>query len=87
MLWWYPLLYGCETWTIEKRQERKLQALEMMCLRRVEGVSRMDRVRNKEVRKALGQEAMMDMVKEKQRKWKAKLEKMSEERLVKKVYT
>ena len=47
----------------------------------------MDRVRNKEVRKALGKEAMMDMVKEKQRKWKTKLEKMSEERLVKKVYT
>ena len=36
------LLYGCETWTILKRHESKLQAFEMMCtcLRRVEGVTR-----------------------------------------------
>ena len=77
------LLYGCETWTIHKS---KLQAFEMMCLRRVEGVTRKDRVRNEEVRKALGQEAVMDIVKEKQRKWKDKVEAMSEDRLVKKVY-
>ena len=45
------LLYGCETWTILKRHESKLQALEVMCLRRVEGVTRKDRVRYEEVRK------------------------------------
>ena len=80
------LLYRCETWTVQKRHESKIQAFEMMCLRRVEGVTRMDRVRNVEVRKALGQEAVMDIVKEKQKKWKEKLEEMSEDRLVKKVY-
>ena len=62
------LLYGCETGTILKRHESKLQAFEMMCLRRVEGVTRKDRVRNEEVRKTLGQEAVMDIVKEKQKK-------------------
>ena len=67
------LLYGCETWTILKRHESKLQAFEMMCLRRVEGVTRKDRVRNEEVRKTLGQEVVMDIVKEKQRKWKDKV--------------
>ena len=51
------LLYGCETWTVQKRHESKIQAFEMMCLRRV-GVTRMDRVRNVELRKALGQEAV-----------------------------
>ena len=64
------LLYGCETWTILKRHESKLQAFEMICLRRVERVTRKDRVRRDEVRKALGQEAVMDIVKEKQRRWK-----------------
>ena len=58
----------------------------MMCLRMVEGVMRKDRVRNKEMRKALGQKAVMDIVKEKQRKWKDKVETVSEDRLVKKVY-
>ena len=37
------LLYGCETWTILKRHESKLQAFEMMHLKRFEGK---DRVRN-----------------------------------------
>ena len=80
------LLYGCEAWTILKRHESKLQALEMMCLRRVEGVSRKDRVRNEEVRKTHGQKAVMNIVKEKQRKWKDKVEAMSENRLVKIAY-
>ena len=55
----------------------------------VEGVTRKNRVRNEEVRKALGQEAVIDIVKEKQRKWKQwwfEVEAMSEDRLVKKVY-
>ena len=80
------LLYGCETWTVQRRHVSKLQAFEMMCLRRVQGLTRMDRVRNEEVREALGQEAVIEMVKEKQRKWKAKLEQMRDNRLVKIVY-
>ena len=55
----------------------------MVCLRRVEGVTRMHRVRNVEVREALGQKAVIEIVKEKQRNWKEKLEQMSEDRLVK----
>ena len=40
-------------------------------------MTRKDRVRNDEVRKTLGQEAVMDIVKEKQRKWKDEVEKMA----------
>ena len=46
----------------------------------------MDRARNEEVREVLGQEAVIEMVKEKQGKWKAKLEQMRENRLVMIVY-
>ena len=42
------LLYGCETWTVQKRHDR-LQACEMMCLRRIEGVSRLDRMKNEDI--------------------------------------
>ena len=56
-----------------------------MSERRVERVTRKDRVRNEEVRKTLGQEVVMDIVKEKHRKWKDEVEAMSEGRLVKKV--
>ena len=48
------LLFGCEAWTMQRRHESKLQAFEMMCLRRAERVTRMDRVRNREMREALG---------------------------------
>ena len=80
------LIYGCENWTMQRRHESKLQASEMMFLRRVEGVSRLDRVRNEDVRRSLGQEAVVDMVKEKQRRWKVKMEEMNADRLVKQVY-
>ena len=80
------LTYGCETWTMQKRREGKIQACEMMFLRRVEGVTRMDRMRNEAVRRSLGQEAVLDIVKEKQRRWKVKMEEMDGDRLVKQVY-
>ena len=38
------------------------------------------------MREALGQKAVIEMVKEKQRQWKAKLERMRDDRLVKIVY-
>ena len=74
------MLYGCETWTLQKRHEGKLQALEMRYLRRV-GVTRVDRVRNEDVRQA----AILD-VKAKQIAWKIKLEQMNDDRLVNCVY-
>ena len=80
------LLYGCEMWTVQKRHESRLQACEMMCLRRVEGVTRLDRVRNEDIREFLGQMAEVDMMKIRQERWKEKLEGMDGGRLVKQVY-
>ena len=80
------LNYGCETWSVQRRHESKIQACEMMFLRRVEGVTRLDKVRNEDVRRSLGQEAVMDIVKKKQRRWKAKMEEMNADQLVKQVY-
>ena len=59
----------------------------MAYLKRVEGVSRIDRVRNADVREVVRQEDVMEKVKRKQRTWKENLEKMEDDRLVKKVYT
>ena len=33
------LMYGCETWSLAKRQQSKIQATQMNVLRRFEGVS------------------------------------------------
>ena len=41
--------YGAETWGMRYVERRKVNVLEMKCLRRLVGVSGMDRVRNEEV--------------------------------------
>ena len=81
------LLYGCETWTVQKRQESRLQATEMRFLRRVEGLTKLDRVRNVDIRQRLQQKAAVEAVKTKQRAWKVKVDGMDEGRLVKRVYS
>ena len=47
-------LYGSEAWGMRSAERRKVNVLEMKCLRSLVGVSRMDRVRNGEVRKRAG---------------------------------
>ena len=54
----------------------------MRALRRIEGVSRMDRVRNVDIRGRLKQEGVLDMVKKRQQNWKQKVEEMSNNRVI-----
>ena len=44
-------LYGAEAWGMRSAERRKVNILEMKCLRSLVGVSLMDRVRNEEVRR------------------------------------
>ena len=43
-------LYACESWTLTAEIERRIQALEMRCYRRLLNISYKDHVTNKEVR-------------------------------------
>jgi len=43
------LLYNSETWTLKETQKQRLRVFEMACLRRIEGVTRRDRIRNTEI--------------------------------------
>ena len=58
----------------------------MNVLRRIEGVSRLDRVRNVDVRKKLQQEGVLDMMKSRQEKWKIRIEEMNLERTTNKIF-
>jgi hypothetical protein len=42
-------LYGAETWTLRKVDQKYLESFEMWCWRRMEKISWTDRVRNEEV--------------------------------------
>ena len=80
------LMYGCETWSLTKKQQSKVQATQMNVLRRIEGVNRLDRVRNADIRERLNQEGVLDLVKRRQESWKSRLEEMSYEKTMKKVF-
>ena len=45
------LLYGCETWYLKSSQEKKLDAFDMRCLRKILGIRWDDFVRNEDIRK------------------------------------
>jgi len=46
---WSIALYGAETWTLRKTDQKQLESLEMWCWRRMEKISWTDHVRNEEV--------------------------------------
>ena len=50
-------LYGTEACGMRSDERRKVNVLEMKCLRSLVGVSRMDRVRNEDVRMRAGIES------------------------------
>jgi hypothetical protein len=47
------LLYGSETWAIETKDMSKIQATEMRYLRSVEGCTKLDHIKNEDIRKEL----------------------------------
>ena len=68
------LLYGCEAWTLNADLQRRIQALEMRCLRRLLGISYRDHITNEEVRKritnAIGPfESLLSIVKTRKLSW------------------
>ena len=68
------VLYACESWTLTAEIERKIQALEMRCYRRLLNISYKDHVTNEEVRNrinnAIGVHAdILTMVKKRKLRW------------------
>ena len=68
------LLYACESWTLTAEIERRIQALEMKCYRRLLNISYKDHVMNEEVRngiqKATGvHEDLLTMIKKRILRW------------------
>ena len=51
----------------------RLQTIEMKVLRRVQGVTRMDCVRNEEIQRGLQQESVVSQVTKRRERWKDKV--------------
>ena len=81
------VMYGSEAWGLRVEERRKLDVMEMRCLRSMCGVTRMDRLRNEVVRERVGvDEKLSERVDRKVLKWYGHVERMSGERLTKRVY-
>ena len=74
-------LYGAEAWGMRNAARRKLNDLEMKCLRCLVGVSQMDRVRNEEVSRRAGIERdLASRVDQRVLRWFGHVERMDEYR-------
>ena len=70
----FIFLYACESWTVTAEIERRIQALEMRCYRRILNISYKDHVTNEEVRNriqnAIGvHDDLLTMVKKRKLRW------------------
>ena len=55
------MTYGCESWVLREKEKSRLQATEMSILRKVTGVTRMDHIKNEDIRHRLQQRSIVDM--------------------------
>ena len=67
-------LYACETWTITADTDRRIQALERRCFRKLLGISYSDHITNEEVKARIGNalgpyEDLLTSVKRRKLKW------------------
>jgi len=77
------LLYGSETWTTYTRQETKLNAYHMRCLRKVLGITWEDRITNTEVLSRAKSTTIFAMLSERRLRWLGHVRRMDKGRIPK----
>ena len=81
------LLYGSEVWCLNVQNRRRMEAVEMNCLRSMCGVRRIDRISNAEIRRRCNKEmGVGNKIDQSVLRWFGHMERMENERLVKRVY-
>jgi hypothetical protein len=67
---WSIALYGAETWTLRKMDQKYLKSFEMWCWRRLEKISWTDRVRNEDVLQRVKEERnILHTIKRRKANW------------------
>jgi len=82
------VLFGCETWSLTLREERKLRVFENMVLRRIFGPRREEetgewgRLHNEEINDLYSSPNIVRMLKSRRMRWAGHVARMGEERVV-----
>jgi uncharacterized protein YydD (DUF2326 family) len=79
------LLYGRETWAIKTKDMSKIQATEMRYLRSVKGCTKLDHIKNKDIRKELDIDSTQYKIENYRKKWIEHLDRMPDETIPKQI--
>lgn len=77
------LLYGSEFWILTKKEERRIEAVEMRFLRSVAGYSLLDKIRSDDIRSELRIFKLIDRITKYRSDWKQHVDRMKEDRIPK----
>ena len=72
------LLYGCETWQIYVTDQKSLDAFHRRCLRKILGVTYLDRVTNVDVLERTQHKNVSDIIQERRLRWFGHVARMNE---------
>lgn len=77
------LTYGCENWTVNRSDRRKIEAAEMRFLRPLAGYTLLDHKRNEDIRGELQISSILEKIDSTRKNWFEHLTRMPQERLPK----
>ena len=77
------LTYGTECWSLTMKTSSRLQAAEMKVLRTIRGVTRMDRLRNEQIRSDLLVKPLLIEIEESRLRWYGHIKRMDDGRMAK----
>lgn len=80
------LTYGCESWVLTQQDKSKIRATEMKYLRRVKGVTKLDRIRSDQIRKELNIESVEKFIEKRQMGWWGHLQRLKKTTQVKRIW-
>ena len=75
------LLYGCETWAIPDADVKKLEIFQMRCLRRLCGISLMDKISNFRIRAMCKVPQIADLLRYRRLRWLGHVARMERTRM------
>ena len=76
------ILYGAETWAVKEGHVKKLEVVEMRCLRAIRGVTRRERMRNEDIRQELKVAELKEKIRECRLRWYGHVKRMEENEFV-----
>ena len=76
------ILYGAETWAVKEERVKKLEVVEMRCLRAIRGVTRRERMRNEDIRWELKMADLREKIRECRLRWYGHVKRMEENEFI-----